>query len=104
MTQISHLTKSPVTIYPYSTTGTDGTVTWGTGVSYFARLSNKKTYIKTPTGQVIVSNGRLYISGDVSNLDDRDKILLPGSNTVYIKDFAKMYDRYANVLYTVVYF
>lgn len=101
---VSNLTPSLVTLYPYSTTGADGSISWGSGVSYYGRVSHKKTFIKTMTGQVIVSNGRVYISGDVSNIDDRDKILLPGNTTVYIKDFAKVYDKFANVLYTVVYF
>lgn len=97
------LTTAPITIYPYASITGDGTISYSAGVSYYARVSHKKTFIRNAQGQQIVSSGRLYVSGDISNINAEDKITMPDGTTVFMKDYSKVYDKYANVLYTVVY-
>jgi hypothetical protein len=99
---IKHLTKNVITVYPYSSVASSGAFTYGSAVTYLARISQKVKYLKDSTGQEFVAIASIFISGD-QTIDKRSKIVMPDGTTAFIKDIKKPRDGNGTVLYTAVY-
>jgi hypothetical protein len=99
---IKHLTKNIITVYPFSSIASSGAISFGSAVTYLARISHKIEHKKDAEGQQYISTASIYIAGDQA-IDKRSKIVMPDGTTVYIKDIAKPRDGNGNIVYTAVF-
>lgn len=65
-----------VTLQPYTGQDAYGVPTYGTGVSYAARVSLKNELVRAHDGREIASRGKVYVAMDTVP-DVRSKLTLP---------------------------
>lgn len=70
------LFERTVTIEPFVSQTATGKPTYGTGVSYPARIILKDVGIRMLDGTVIIGKGRVYLPG-VYTVTTRDRVTLP---------------------------
>ncbi len=71
------LYRDTVTIEPWSGLNKDGSPTYGTAVSYTARVVGKNRLIRDVSGQQRVATVTSYLYGAPTTLTVRDRITLP---------------------------
>jgi len=102
MVSISHLMKETIVVEPYSSKDAYGKITYGSEVSYKARVEDKETIIRDTKNNEVVSTGRIFIAGE-KTLTTEDRITLPNGEYVFMLNFAYRKDGQCNKTFTVVY-
>lgn len=90
-TALEELMVDTVTIAPFSSMNDAGGYTYGTGVSYVARVVRKNTRVLDFSGRETVSATTVYVApkaGALPLLDPRAKITLPDGTTPNIMSVA----------------
>ena len=80
-----------VTVASLSSTDDYGAPTFGTAVSYSARVVSKPTHVKAADGAEVLARGYLWING-LPTITPTDKITLPDSSTPPILAIDKVPD------------
>jgi hypothetical protein len=68
-----------VTVEPYASIDGYGAITYGTGVSYTARVQGKNTLVQALTGEEKVARLVIYIAG--TTVGPQDRITVPAPFT-----------------------
>jgi hypothetical protein len=88
--------QAPIVIEPWQSQNGDGTITYGTGVSYQAVIDTTRKQLRTGSGELLIVTATLTIVGDVlpaaggpyagriEPIDPRDRVTLPDGKTAPI--------------------
>lgn len=70
------LMNATVTVEPFSSRGDYGDPTYGTAVSYSARVSYRQVRVRSRDGTESVARGAVWLRSSVA-VDERDRLTLP---------------------------
>lgn len=68
-----------VTIAPWSSAGTYNEPTYGTAVSYKAKIENRRTMIRTDFGMEEKSTRKIFLFTETTTFTTKDQITLPAA-------------------------
>ena len=74
------LMTQTVTIEPYTGQNASGEASYGTAVSYSARVVGKSRMVRNITGQEVVSSKTVYLYGASLSFSVKDRVTLPSGN------------------------
>lgn len=91
MNDFTHMMPHTVTHTPVSSRNSYGKITYGTAVSYTARVVYRNKQVRSPSGELVMAAGTVWFAGTVSMSPD-DKITLPDGSTPQIISVEKYAD------------
>ena len=107
ISDFADMMKSTVTVAPLTGRARDGAPTYGTAVSYKARISYKNRTIRRANEQEVLSRGEVWTNGTTA-IDVEDQLTLPagspGSLTPPILDVQMPRDEDGNIHHTKIIF
>lgn len=74
------LMTQTVTVAPYSGQNGSGEASYGSPVSYSARVVGKSRMVRNMTGQEVLSSKTVYLYGASLSFSTKDRVTLPNGN------------------------
>jgi len=91
ISDFSEMLTSTVTVYPLISRDSYSKPTYGTGVAYSARISERHVKVRDPNGEEVVADGKILIDGNPTIPAD-SKIILPDLSEPVIMAVNRAYD------------
>ena len=91
ISDFSEMLTSTVTVYPLSSRDSYSKPTYGVGVPYSARISERHVKVRDANGEEVVADGKIIIDGN-STISPDSKIILPDSSEPVIIAVNRAYD------------